>query len=69
MAKKITPYECPKCHSDMDLECYDYEWDEEYLRQGYACGKCGAQWDEYFRLEWRGYACEGIDYDEKGEVQ
>lgn len=64
---KTKPYVCPKCGSD-DIECLDYEWDDAHIRQEYVCHECEAQWDEYFALEWTGYACEGVDYDEKGEV-
>jgi transposase-like protein len=64
---KREPYVCPQCEGD-NVECTDYEWDGECMRQEFVCHKCKAQWNEYFTLKWAGYAYKGVDYDEKGEV-
>lgn len=64
---KREPYVCPKCGA-VDFDCTDYEWDSDCLRQRYSCNECETQWDEYFALEWTGYAYKGVDYDQKGEV-
>ena len=66
MEKKTTPYVCPVCKGENN-ECTDYEWDSESIRQQYICPDCGATWDEYHELTYRGYAHNGVDYDENGE--
>ena len=63
MKKEV--YVCPKCGGN-DCECTDYEWNSESLRQQYVCHDCEAVWDEYHELTYRGYAYEGVDYDENG---
>ncbi len=63
MKKEV--YVCPKCGGN-DCECIDYEWDSDSIRQQYVCHDCEAQWDEYHELIYRGYAYEGVDYDENG---
>ena len=68
MSKKNVPYICPKCGSDM-VTTEEYEFDGNSLRTEVMCQKCGARWDEYCELIYRGYAYEGVDYDEHGEIQ
>ena len=65
MKKEV--YVCPKCGGE-DNECIDYEWDSDTIRQRYMCHNCEAVWDEYHELTYRGYAHNGIDYDENGNV-
>ena len=62
---KTEPYVCPVCKGE-DADCFDYEWDSECIRQRYNCNVCGAVWDEYHELTYRGYAHKHIDYDENG---
>lgn len=62
---KAQEYICPVCQGE-DNECTDYEWDSESIRQRYVCHYCGAEWDEYHELTYRGYAYKGTDYDENG---
>ena len=62
---KKEAYVCPVCKGE-DCECTDYEWDSESIRQEYSCHDCGAVWDEFHELTYRGYALNGVDYDENG---
>lgn len=68
MSKKNEPYICPKCGSDV-VTTEDYELDSNSLREEVLCQKCGETWVEYHELIYRGYAYEGVDYDEHGEIQ
>ena len=62
---KKEEYVCPNCKGENN-ECTDYEWDSESIRQEYVCHDCGAVWNEYHELTYRGYAFKGVDYDENG---
>ena len=68
MSKKNEPYICPKCGGDV-VTTADYEIDANCLHQELLCEKCGEMWDEYHELIYRGYAYEGVDYDENGEIE
>ena len=67
MEIKNTAVKCPVCGEIKDVETFDFEWDGESLRAEMVCHNCGAQWDEYFGLTYKGYAHNGIDYDEMGK--
>ena len=41
---------------------------EPNKREPYVCHECGAVWDEYHELTYRGYAHKGVDYDENGNI-
>ena len=67
MVKKTTEYLCPECGEDVDIETTDTEIDETSLSCKMYCGKCGANWHEYYELRYNGYAYKGVDYDADGE--
>ena len=65
--KKTKSCICPKCRGN-SFAIEDYDFDGESIRETVQCQDCGAMWDEYHTLIYRGYAYRGVDYDENGEI-
>ena len=66
MLKNKSGY-CPKCGGIWDVLADGIEFtSEDYIKVHHKCG-CGAEWDEYYYVQYTGY--ENKDYDEDGEEQ
>jgi transcriptional regulator NrdR family protein len=64
--KKNQEVRCPKCGS-YATDLYDRDFDGETMREERYCTECDAEWDEFFKVEYTGYACKGVDYDKDGD--
>lgn len=55
--------QCGLCATDVS----NRDLDGELMKEECYCTQCGAEWDEFFKVEYTGYAYKGIDYDADGK--
>lgn len=65
--KKTEEWICPVCGESIYLTERGCEVVDMVADIAVSCDVCGAKWNEYFSLQYKGYAHKGIDYDADGE--
>lgn len=67
---KDTSGYCPHCDTIDKVITPDVEFiSGDYIIIHHRCGNCGAEWDEYYYVQYTGYSQGNVDYDCNGYTE